>query len=397
MQKKSMVNIYLNRKSIINALLLIPFFELFTFELLIGKNIFPQFFSLLTTLFSVARIIITGIVVADYIYRKKWPKMITVWGIAGYGFTCILVSMVNGSVYATYIIGSFTYVGLALLCERMISESVSGFNKGCILLFGFYSIVNALMTFVMPNGFFDAVYKMNALYFLGSKNSAYFYYLVFMYFYVFDSLREKKRQPQFGILVVLMLLLSVYLCDSNNALVCLLVPLLYLIVLSLGHGVYKLANAKMLFGLNVFAAWFIVATTNNPVIQKIVQLLGRNATYSGRDVQWQQAIEMFIENPLWGNGIFSRFQLRDGTWSEHAHSVYLDMLAKYGIVPFVIFVLTFVLILLKFTKCKDKKIVNFAGVVLFSVLLHNVFDMASVFFTALVMIGLEAVAVEDQA
>lgn len=397
MQKSFIVNIGLNKKSVINALLLIPFFELYTFELLIGRNIFPQFFGLLTTLFSVSRIIITAIIVADYLFRRKWPAMITVWGIAGYSIACILVSIINGSVYFTYIIGSFSYIGLVLLCEKMVSESVSAFIKANVLLFGFYSIVNALLTFVMPDGFFNAVFKMNAVYFLGSKNAAYFYYLFFIYFYVVDSLREKKRPPQFSIPILLALMVSVYLCDSSNALACLFILFVYLIALYFGGGIYKLANAKILFGLNVFTAWFIVATTNNSFIQKIVELLGRNATYSGRDVQWQQALRMFAANPLLGNGIFSRFQLRDGTWSGHAHSVYLDMLAKYGILPFLIFVLTFVLILFKYTKCKDKKIVNFTGIALFSVLLHNVFDVTSVYFFAMTMMGAEIVALEENA
>ena len=241
-EKMQLKNIEIKRKSVIYALLLIPFFELFTYELMIGKNVFPQVFSVITTFFSLTRILITCILVAQFIYCRRIPQMITTWGIAGYSFVCVLVSILNGSVYLTYIIGSLSYIGLALLCEKMIQDSLDCFNEACILLFGFYSIVGALSIYLMPYGLLKSETKMYAIYFLGSKNSSYFYFVIYVYFLLFDSLKKKGKVTRFTGIISCLLLGAVVVCDSSNSLLCLLVIFAYYVVLMCGYNLYKFAK-----------------------------------------------------------------------------------------------------------------------------------------------------------
>lgn len=391
-EKVQLVDVCLKRKSVLFALLLIPFFELFTFEMMIGKNVFPQIFSGITTLFSLSRILITFILVAEFIYCRRVPQMITTWGIAGYSFVCVLVSALNGSVYLTYIVGSLSYVGLALLCEKIIKESLDCFNEACVLLFGFLSIVGALGIYIMPNGFFNAEKKMYAVYFLGSKNSSYYYFLIFMHFLLFDSLKKKGVVTRAEGIISSILLGAVVVCDSSNSLLCLAVVFVYYLVLRFGYGLYKFANAKLLLVANICLTLLVIFSANNLFVKSVVQMLGRDTTYTGRDVQWKQAIEAFLESPFLGTGIFTRYQLRTLEWSEHCHNVYLDILAKYGVVPLVILIIMIVIIVKRNAKSKNKKLVNLAGVTLFSLLLHNTFDSISIFFIVVLFVSIETVA-----
>lgn len=384
-----MINLKLKRRCMIYILLLIPFFELYSFDMLAGKNVFPFLFKGITTLFSLCRIFITAFMVADFMYHRRLPAMITTWGIGFYCLACIITSWQNGSLYINYVVGTMTYIGLAMLCEKMIRTSMEDFHKACILLFGFYSIVGAAVIFLMPGGFFHAATKAEAVYFLGSKNSSFPFFLVFLYFFFYDGLRRKGKLPRFGGIISMILLLAVIVCDSSNSFLCLFIVFAYYVVLKYGYKLYRLANAKLLFVFSVFLTLFIIFSANHEVIKSVVSMLGRDTSYSGRDVLWEQAIEMFLSHPFMGNGIFSEFQLKTGVIANHAHSVYLDIMAKYGIFPLVFLFGTIILIIFRFSKSRNRKLVNLMGVFLFTILLHNIFDDIAIYVLVLLFISFE--------
>lgn len=384
-----MINLNIKRRCIIYVLLLIPFFELYSFDMLAGRNVFPLFFKVLTTLLSLCRVCITAFMAADFLYHRRLPAMITTWGFGFYCLACIITSYMNGSLYINYVVGNITYIGLALLCERMMRTSMEDFHKACILLFGFYSIVGALTIFVFPNGFFHAATKAEAVYFLGSKNSSFYYFLIFLFFLFYHALGRKEKLPRFGGIISMVLLLAVLVCDSSNSFLCLFVVFAYYMVLKYGYKLYRLANARLLFLLGIFLTLFIIFSANHELIKTIVNMVGRDTSYSGRDTLWEQALEMFVEHPFIGNGIFSEFQLKSGVWASHAHNLYLDIMAKYGVFPLLILIGTIVLIISSFSKTKNRRLANLAGVCLFTILLHNIFDDIAIYVLVLLFISFE--------
>lgn len=384
-----MNTLYVKRKCMIYVLLLLPFFELYSLEMFAAKGVFPAVIKVITTLCSLGRIGITGYLVCDYLYRRRLPSLITTWGMGLFCLSCITASFLNGSLYLQYIVGNITYIGLALLCEKMMRNSVEDFHKACLILFGFYSMIGAVTIYLFPNGFFNAATKAEAVYFLGSKNSSFFYFMILLFFYYYESQRKKGRLPKFGGIVCIALLFAVKICDSSSSLMCLLLILAGYLVIKYGQRFYKFLNAKLLFVFCILLTLFIIFSANHVVIKTIVEMVGRNTSYSGRDKLWEQAMEMFMENPFIGNGIFSEFQLATGVWATHAHDVYLDWLAKFGIFPLVIFLVTTLMILHKCAKSKNKKMVNLIGIFLFVLYLHNIFDDVSMYIVVLLFAGFE--------
>ena len=125
-----------------------------------------------------------------------------------------------------------------------------------------------------------------------------------------------------------------------------------------------------------------------PPFVALLSSLGRNASFTGRDTLWQQAIDYFRANPLFGSGENLVFTLKSGDVTNHAHSQYLNRLAKYGLVPFVFLAGSLAVLTERMTSARRTLLMNLIGSCLIVYLLHMSFDDYSYnFFLLTVMIA----------
>ena len=376
----------------VDILLLLPFFELMVFELLSKKGYMESEANFIMSICSICRLIIS----IYYIFLRKSYWSYTAMGFAVFIISENIVSTLNGSIYINYFIGSFTTVGLCLLCSALIRKSYKNYIDACITLFGALSIINAIQCYAMPGGFFGAYYKESAVYLLGSKNTCFFFYAVFLYFLLYDEALEKKRFRLSTLFIMLFLIGATYVSDAMNAFVMLCMAFVYYCMIALGTKVYKIFNIKYLLSTVTIVAVFILIPELRGIFKPILNMIGRDTTVTGRDVLWLQAITKFQKNPLIGNGILTEYVLETGVIADHAHCHYLDVLAKYGVITFFSFVLTIVCVIRKAVLRKKhvKRMLALDCVFLGLFLLHSIIDHLELFNFIVILISIELLPVD---
>lgn len=352
--------------------LLIPFMELLTFEQLVDKSFMAPLWKTILILYSLSRLALSALFIV--LYSPKYFCQRTAISVFLFIFLENLASLFNGSLYINYLIGSITFVGMVFVTDWMIKRSRSDFIDAGFYFFGFLSVMNMLTVIIWPNGFFDAPIKDYAIYFLGSKNTAFFYYVLFIYFVILKDIDVKGKPQKSSALWIAMCVVSSYLSSSASALILLFVLLImYLVWCNYDMIVHSLSFRGILPVIAVIAA-FILIEPLRLWFSPLFALVGRNATITGRDYLWLQAIDMFLEHPLWGNGITQTFMLESNVVATHAHSFFLDTLAKYGIFTFLAF-LNIVVTAMDF-QLKNRnmwyKVLNFIIMIIF--LVHSVLD-----------------------
>lgn len=374
-------NFSIRRKSLIYILLLFPFFELYSLEMIIAKGVFPEIFKIITYVYVLLRMGISAYAICAHLYERRTIESRSTWWLLLFVSLLVVSSAINGSVYLTYITGAFTYVGFTILLNKMLQESYEDLVFGGMVLFGMYAVINFVTTLLFPNGFFHALNKAEAVYFLGSKNSSYYYLLIFLLLFSVYSLEKNHKLCNGHLIWTLFFMLSAFVCRSSNTLICLFIVFVYYFIAIYGKLLLKFLDWKILSITIVLIVLLIMFGNNSELVYKVVTALGRDMSFSGRDYLWEQVFELFGENPIWGNGIYTTFTLKTGVVATHAHNLYLDLLAKHGVVTLLSFLALIVSAFVSVGKETDKNLRYMKGLFLFVILLHNVFDDCSVYFT----------------
>ena len=125
----------ISKTFILYVLLLIPFFEPQTFEMLEGYKIFPGFWDAITKIFSISRLSIAGIAILNSIRGKNKSGNVVFYLVLFVIFEDI-ASFVNGSLYLQYFVGSISIVGFVILCDHMLSKNYRYFIYASVFFFG---------------------------------------------------------------------------------------------------------------------------------------------------------------------------------------------------------------------------------------------------------------------
>lgn len=388
---KIRINITDTKNIIKNIVLLIPFFELQSFDMLVDRGVWSGFFGTLLNIYSVLRIIITIFLFLD-IFRKNESKI-------SYVVVCTIlfilleniVSFVNGSIYLNYLVGSFTFIGFSLMCAYMIKKSEYQFIIACKYLFGTLSILGAIQIIIMPYGFFNATSKAFAIYFLGSKNTSFFYFIIYLFFAFYYDIKRYYKISFKHILIQFLFIIATIYADSINSLLMLFIILIFSIIFNYGKIMYKFISPKIIIFLIITFAIIILSPTIRKSLEYILNLFGRDTSFTGRDVLWEQAIDCFIKSPVVGTGILTKFRLKTGVWANGAHSQFLDLLAKYGILVFTVYILIPICALYKAAKYDkyDKHFIAIKSIIVFVILFHSIIDNMYFYHFILIMLAVE--------
>lgn len=382
--------IKLDKAVIKNLLLIVPFFELQSFKMLSELGIYVHICDFLLQLMSVSRIVITLFVFGQIIRNKIRISGVIVCTI---GFVLFenIASFMNKSIYINYFVGSMTYIGFVIMCEHLIRKSREKFVKACMFFFGMLSILGAIQIIIMPFGFTDVTDKAFAVYLLGSKNTSFFYYIVFLFFCFMEDIHAYKKITKKTIACLLLFCVAAVMCDSMNSLGMLLILGMFVIIFNEFNRIRKFINPKFVICFVIALSIFVLLPSGRELFNPLLQVVGRNASFTGRDVLWGQAIGYFLEHPTFGHGINTVYLLRTGVIQDNAHSHYLDILSKYGLIVFCFDVAIPILALKKSMKSKrsSKEVVIVKSAIAGVLLLHSIIDHIPFYHYLLIMICIE--------
>lgn len=151
--------------------------------------------------------------------------------------------------------------------------------------------------------------------------------------------RERHRWPEVFILLsfILLSLYLLYKSNSATAYVCLFIVLVT--YLGLGTSVLRQHAGRVVAFALVFVVLFLVAEVSFGVIDRVLVLLGRDPTFTGRTRLWQDLLSVGT-NPLIGVG-FSTFwegERARTLWETYsssihqAHNGYLEVYLEVGLI-----------------------------------------------------------------
>lgn len=130
--------------------------------------------------------------------------------------------------------------------------------------------------------------------------------------------------------------LQAFLCDSSTAVLIVLFYwglLIVNVVIKNEKMMDYLIGGKRIFFIVAFAFIFIIFfTTQSSVLQSFSEWLGKDITFNGRTAIWLIALDYIKAKPLIGMGPALTFDMGWGVNMTHAHCLYLNVCAHYGIV-----------------------------------------------------------------
>lgn len=385
-------HIGISKEILANIIILLPFFELLTFEELIQTNHAPVLWKIVLIVYSLSRISFSSIALFK---GNIDSSLISFWGILTFIVLENIVSLFNDSLYINFFVGSLTMAGLVLICSKMIFKSSRIFICSCYYLFGFMSILGMLSTFIFPNGFFHAPIKAYAIYFLGSKNTAFFYYIVFIYFLLYRDLIYYGHFLFKRVLWIILFIISSLICDAANSFIILLIILIIYTFNCKVNISLRLFKFKILLPIILVLALLILIEPVRNLFSPIFGLLGRDVTFTGRDFLWHQAIQKFLEHPLLGNGIDTTFKLQTGAVASHAHSHYLDILSKYGVITLASLIVTIGMVIRKSKKYNNNRyVIMLNWIIMFALLVHSIIDHLMIYNFLIILVSIELLHVD---
>lgn len=300
-----------------------------------------------------------------------------------YGCCITLSNLIHGGNWLELRIPLF-FGGFAILISYYFKKHYIPFINSFVILFGLYNCLQLITVFCFYpygithyNGNSWEETLASAIYFLGGKNQAIYYMLFFLFFITLKNyLKSKKIMPSTylwtGIFIVESLIL-----ESSNSLVCLIMFLIVIILLHLHVNRYvkNLFNPYILFAgcVFLFAIICVFSKTDDIKVFKIIlKILGKSTTFTNRSFIWNEALNLFISNPLFGAGEI--LMPVKGSLINQAHNVYFDIMYKYGIGAILIYLILIWRNIPKLNLFKHTDIgVLYIGLLSIS-LVHNCFD-----------------------
>ena len=378
----------IRKKTLKNIVLLLPFFEPMLFGFLEEKGINIRLWGTIGNVFLLMRIAIVAITLFKsfrllIIRRLHLGKSLTLlvinvfmWGVSSFiTHTSDLRLWVN----------IIQNIGFILLCSILIDESENDFFKASIAVFGVLSSVGVASIVLHPLGYFNAKTTNDALYFLGGKNGSFPYYFSLFFCVIAYYLVWKRKKPRIAgwILVTIG---AALICHSSNSVLCLLLIWGCLVLAGCPPTVVKKINPKMITIIIIVFITTIYIGNISSSVTTLLGRIGRDSTFSGRDVLWSQALSYITKSPLWGVGTNAKFILRDLRDAGHAHSQYLHRLALHGLIPFSFFVMSIIAIYRKGDKIRNKYNVHIIELLMSVYLLHMAFDTYPYYYFILMIV-----------
>jgi oligosaccharide repeat unit polymerase wzy len=241
------------------------------------------------------------------------------------------------TLYLNYVGGQFFLLGLYSFLKHFLLLDCKITIKSLFLTFILFLCVQVITQLLFPVGF-DSLHPTgdNRLYFLGRKNITTPYIIVGLgSFYLlnkkmneFISLKEIIFLGLFGILS--------FLTQSSTAIIC-YVLFIFIRLLGLKENIGKLYS---LVSMAVYICFSLsIIFLQSTILSTFTALFSKNATFSGRINIWQLAIRIFEENFWFGRGLNVNFNAwTNGIIVNSAHNTLLDILARTGIFPGVLFI-----------------------------------------------------------
>lgn len=283
-------------------------------------------------------------------------------------------------------------------CELIVIRLNENFRKTidvCFKIFNLYVIINFILLLLYPNGLIlepTLIGTLSNYYFLGLDNQfAWFIMpcviLAMLNYYI----NGKFKISLFSILICL---LTIFITWSATAVasIVLFVILSLLVLLPIKRYYFKIKMNYLLYiYISFFTLFVILRNLNFPIISDlIINFLGKNLTFSGRTVIWNEVIKQIFNSPLIGYGA-NEGRIVMNTVSHisvSSHNVILQILFESGIIGLFSFINIFLVFLNKFKNKHYDRFMEQVSIGVFCILITMTMEVYNLeYLFIIILIG----------
>ena len=186
---------------------------------------------------------------------------------------------------------------------------------------------------------------------------------------------------------------SLIMVNSMTSAVCISVLLLVYLT-SWIRGIKKIILCSLLFFILSFQIFivFFGNALNTKDSNLFLDLIGKEATFTGRTELWSYSADYFLDSPLWGHGYISAKNYYDSGFfhgiKKTSHNYIYNILHKGGII---LLLLIYQLVAISYKKIKKKVydnnvyIIVLTGVMLMMMSLFEIYDTIYVYLLLIFM------------
>ena len=253
-------------------------------------------------------------------------------------------------------------ISLCIIAESFIKHgALKPFCHAFFHVLFLWFVLNFVTILLYPEGWYINDKGWGYNYFLGYKNDQINYFLPMLFFAgISNYLKSKPSRYYLPLLIVGVLLTSLLNRSTTSLAVCSF--LLLFTLFAINKKLYKWINLNLFFIIGLISSFFFIAGVLSGELLDLSETASEMADKGGdsiaeRGLIWIDAIVLFIQHPILGNGSVS-FLSNTNLEFSHAHNQFLDILVVGGIVLFFVFCLQIIDISSKMKKINIAPLYN---------------------------------------
>ena len=300
------------------SLIILPFFWPAAFS-----DLFPE----LDIVHDILRLCSFAIIFAIFIADRRLSKIII--AVFADEMTLLFSTLLNDGEYWSLAVECGSVLAVCMFVDLMSVRNAQAMVKAFLYLFSLEVIVNLITVVAFPGGMYRTT-RFWQNWFLGYDNTH--YPIILPSLCVFAVYAEKTRVPAIvQFFIILLLSASVYITWSGASVVAVTVWIVLWIITKARAGANLLSARRVVLLHGGF--FFLVVIGRMQYLFKwlIVDILGKDMTFTGRTVRWDVALKMFREKPLLGWGVVDTDLTRARLAGfSHCHNHFLQILYESG-------------------------------------------------------------------
>lgn len=354
----------------------------------------------LNRIYMVLHIITCIATILAYMIRGRISKiniMITLY----YAYQIVITIIRQGDVSSLLSV-SLGFVCICLFSEMFFEKNGIDFINILSLVLEIYVYINFLTLIVYPNGIYKTVSTDNPNnWFLGYKNQLINFILPVLCFSIIN-LYYNKKQSKVHKTFRMLFLYSVAITTSFVLWSAGTMVVVFLMVMFLAFHKFfnpKWFNFRNCFVVNCAMTFSIVVLrVQNAFSFIIVDVLGKDITFTGRTFIWDKALRYVYENPIFGNGVefysFRYIKMRmDSTWltgyaALHSHCRFLEVVYRGGVILLAIYVFILVMTVKSLMAFKNTMFSKTLAISIFAYMtgmMTEMYEYSPLFFVMIVI------------
>lgn len=364
-------------------LILLPFFDPMCLTYLRQSVDAPDFINLIYYCFIGGRIAISCIAIVACaktisLNNDGWLIMfvISMGAVATLGSSSVFTA-----------VQCFTYLGLMATLRFLFSKDFKAAVIALIVLFAIYAFGNLWSVYVM-HGVIPGETPASTIYFFGGKNSIFMHGIPLLISLCACCVARDKQMITVAALLSFLYAYTAFVVNSLSSLACFLILGLCILLACYSKSALAIFKAPYLLAFLVLGFCLTVIVQHNDFISFISEMLGRSqgrsSTLSGRTEIWDQALSYIASSPLVGHPEGTLYLMSNGSSADHAHSFFLNIAARYGLVPLLFFLVDIIMISRRAAPLWHQPRVALMAIFYFLLLAHSLFDTMDIYIYILV-------------